>query len=86
MKNKLVPELISAAIVGVGFGLISNHLHQKWHRLGRDAFLAHESQNFEKLYAGQVSLFHEILLWTLAALAAYAAYKSLAVLIAKIFD
>jgi hypothetical protein len=86
MKNKLAPELISAAMIGVGFGLIGNHVHEKWHRLGREAFLARESQYFEKLYAAQVSLLHEILIWTLAVLVAYAVFKGLAVLIAKVFE
>jgi hypothetical protein len=85
MKNKLVPELISAAIIGVGFGLLGNHVHQKWHSLGRDAYLVHESQLFEKLYATQVSLLYEILLWTFAALVIYAAFKSLAALIDTVF-
>ena len=86
MKNKIVPELISAAAIGAGFGLLGNHLHQKWHQLGRDAYLAHASQNFEKLYARQVSLPREVLEWTLLALVVYAVYKGLALLISKIVE
>ena len=48
--------------------------------------MARESQYFEKLYAAQVSLLHEILIWTLAVLVAYAVFKGLAVLIAKVFE
>ena len=86
MKNKIVPELISAGVLGAGFGLLANHLHQKWHQLGRDAYLAHESQNFEKLYARQVPLPHEILEWTLIALVVYAVYKGFALLISKTIE
>jgi hypothetical protein len=84
MKNKLFPELISAATIGVLGGLLMIQVHQNWHRLGRDAFLAHESQTFEKLYAAPVSLFREILTGIFVALVVYAVYKGLAVLIAKV--
>ena len=84
MKNRLIPELISAGLIGVGFGLFGNHLRQKWHLLGRDAFLAYESQYFERHYAGPESPLYRILIWTIVALITYAIYKGLAALIARI--
>ncbi|HTW62118.1 MAG TPA: hypothetical protein VMD55_09960 [Terracidiphilus sp.] len=86
MKNKIVPELISATLLGIGFGVIVNHTHEKWHRLGRDAFLAHEAQTFENLYSRRAPWPHELLIWTLVALIVFAVYKALALLIARILE
>jgi hypothetical protein len=86
MKNRLIPELISAASMGVAFGLFGNHLGKKWHSLGRDAFLAYESQYFERHYAVPESQVYRILIWTIVALIAYAIYKGLAFLIARILN
>jgi hypothetical protein len=84
MKSKLIPELISAAIIGVGWALVSNHSHQKWHRLGRDVFLVHESQVFENLYSKQIPLVELVLIWALVALVIYAFYKGLAALFSRV--
>jgi hypothetical protein len=84
MKNRLVPEAISAAILGIALGVLINHTHEKWHRLGRDAFLAHQAENFEKLYSRQAPWPHELLIWLLVALAVFVVFKALALLIEKI--
>jgi len=84
MKVKGISELISAVSIGVIFGLISNGIHVKWHGLGREAFLAHESQNFDKIYANPVSIMHLILLFVLIALPIYALYKGIAFVVAKL--
>jgi hypothetical protein len=58
-------------------------LHQKWHGLGREAYLAHESQNFDKLYANPSSLIHLVLLWVVLVLLIFALYKGIALVVAK---
>jgi hypothetical protein len=84
MKSKLVPEAISAAILGIGIGVFANHTHEKWHRLGREAFLTKEAQTFEHLYSHQVAWPYELLVWTLVALVVFVLFKALALLIERI--
>jgi hypothetical protein len=86
MKNKIVPEVISATFLGIAVGVFVSRTHEKWHRLGRDAFLAHQAENFEKLYNRQSPWPHELLIWTLVALIVYAVYKALALLIARTLE
>jgi hypothetical protein len=86
MKNKIVPEVISATILGIAVGVFVNRAHEKWHRLGREAFLAHQAQNFEKLYDRQALWPYELLIWTLVALVVYAVYKALSLLIARTLE
>jgi len=78
MKTKCISELISALAIGALFALYSSATHQKWHRLGREAFLAHESQNFDKLYANQASPVHLILIYTVITLSIFALYEGIA--------
>jgi hypothetical protein len=86
MKNKIVPEVISATILGIAVGVFFNRTHEKWHRLGREAFLTQQAQNFEKLYSRQAPWPRELFVWTLVAVAGYAVYKALALLIARILE
>ena len=86
MKNRLIPEVISATILGIGVGVFVNRTHEKWHRLGRDAFLTQQAQNFEKLYSSQAPWPRELLIWTLVALIVFAVYKALALLIARTLE
>jgi hypothetical protein len=60
MKLKIISEMISVISIGALFGLLTNGMHVKWHRLGREAYLAHASQNFDKLYANPASSMHLI--------------------------
>jgi hypothetical protein len=86
MKNRIVPEAISAAILGIGVGVLVHHTHEKWHRLGREAFLGHEAQTFEKLYSRQAPWPQELLIWTVVALVVFAVYKALVLLIARTLE
>ena len=83
MKIKIISELFSAAVLGALFGLWSNGLHQKWHRLGREAYLAHQSQNYDKVFANPASSMHLILIWVVIALIVFAIYKGIAFVVAK---
>lgn len=84
MKNRLVPEVVSAIILGIAIGVFANYTHEKWYRLGRESFLAHQAQIFEHLYSRQVPWPSELLIWSLVALIAFAVFKALALLIEKI--
>jgi hypothetical protein len=86
MKNKIVPEVISATILGIAVGVFASRTHEKWYRLGREAFLAHEAQAFEKLYNRPAPWPHELIVWTLVALIVFAIYKALALLIARTLE
>ena len=86
MKVKIISELISAATIGASLGLFINGSHKKWQRLGREAFLAHESQNFYKIYANPAPAVHLALVWLLVALIFYAIYKCIAVVANKILS
>jgi hypothetical protein len=83
MKNNLLSELVSVVVIGALFGLESNVMQQKWHRLGRDAFLVHQSQNFDKVCANPSSVTHSILLFVLLAAPIYLLYKGISMLAAK---
>jgi hypothetical protein len=82
MKIKVVSELVSVIAIGALVGLWANGMHQKWHRLGREAFMAHESQNFDKLYANPPSLMHLVLMSVVIALLIFALYKGIALVVA----
>jgi hypothetical protein len=86
MKVKIISELISAITIGALFGLVSNGTHDKWHRLGREAFLSHESQNFERMYANPAPAMHGVLLWVFVALTVFVLYKGLAFIAAKVLS
>jgi hypothetical protein len=86
VKVKGISELISSVSIGALFGLCSIELHQKWHGLGREAYLAHASQNFDKLYANPTSATHLILLWVLIALPVFALYKGIDYVVARLLS
>lgn len=48
-------KLISIAFLGLVLGLQIHHTHVKWHRLGRPAYLAHETFLFDTQMANPKS-------------------------------
>ena len=46
-----LPEMFSAGTFGVLLGLASYASHQRWVRLGRDAYLAHYAENFDRHFS-----------------------------------
>jgi hypothetical protein len=77
MKTKVISELISVFVIGTLFGLEIYRIHLKWHSAGRESFLFHESQLFDKAYSAPSSLIHCILVWFLVALLVYALFKAI---------
>ena len=86
MKRKVIPELISAVTIGTLFGFFANGTHEKWHRLGREALLAWESQYFDKHYATPEPTIRVIITWVLIALIVFTLYKVFAFMAAKILS
>lgn len=48
---RIIAKLIIVIVLGALIGESFNLDYQKWHRLGRTAFLSHESQRFDKYIA-----------------------------------
>jgi hypothetical protein len=71
-------ELLSATTLGVIAGLLSQAGNEKWHRLGRDAYLAHSSQLFDRQMMNQPSLIGHLVVGAIVALFGFAIYKGLA--------
>jgi hypothetical protein len=47
MKSKLVVKLLILAVFGALFGQIVHADYEKWHNLGRDAFLSFQGHRFD---------------------------------------
>jgi H+/Cl- antiporter ClcA len=78
MKVEINPaELLSATTMGVIAGLLSHAGNERWHLLGRDAYLAHYSQVFDKQMANQPSLTGHLVVGAIVALFGFAVYKGL---------
>jgi len=78
MKVEIDPaELLSATTLGVIAGLLSQAGNEKWHRLGRDAYLAHYSQLFDRQMTNQPSLIGHLAVGAIVALFGFAVYKGL---------
>ena len=83
MKVKEISELISVATMGFMAGLMANANVQKWHRLGRAAYLTNRLQyaetQFDKHIANQPPFaIMQVLGLMVAALFIFAIYKGLA--------
>lgn len=79
-------ELLSAATLGALFGIMNHASHLKWHGLGRDAYLANQSQYYEKFCLNPPSAMHSILIGGIIALFAFAAYRGLILLYGKLLS
>jgi predicted PurR-regulated permease PerM len=51
MNRKLTSRLIAVVLVGVAFGIFFYQDHQKFHNMGRDAYMARQGQQWDRLYA-----------------------------------
>lgn len=50
--NMPLHKILSAAFLGLLFGLYIHHDHVRWGRLGREAFLAHQNRRFDAFMNG----------------------------------
>jgi uncharacterized membrane protein YjjB (DUF3815 family) len=87
MKIQFDPsELLSAITFGVALGILSFVGHQKWRSLGREAYLAHYAQYFDKHYAHQPSIVASLIAAVILALVVLAIFKCLAFVYSKILS
>jgi H+/Cl- antiporter ClcA len=87
MKIEFNPsELLSVITIGVIGGLQANATNQKWHRLGRDAYLAYHSGYFDKHMASPSPLIILIIAFAVVALLGFALYKGLVFVYSKILS
>jgi hypothetical protein len=86
MKVKIASELISVVTIGTLTGLHTTWMNWKWHRLGREAFLSHESQFFDKFCTNPAPAIDPIIKFVVAALIIFALYKGIAFVAAKVLS
>jgi hypothetical protein len=79
MKMEIdLPELFSAGTFGALLGLASYASHQRWASLGRDAYLAHYAENFDRHFSRPSNPVAMTVISIILMLVALAAFKSLA--------
>jgi hypothetical protein len=71
-------EVFSASTLGAILGLFTFGTRERWVRLGRDAYIAHDAQMFDKLAARPPHLIITIIAGTVTALIFLALFKGLA--------
>lgn len=77
MKSQLQAKLTSGGTVAVLYGLILHSQYLRWHRLGREAFMAHEISRFNRLCANPPSLTYSLLVGAFSVGLALLAYESI---------
>jgi hypothetical protein len=80
MKSKLVIKFLLALTFGAIFGLLIHLDQEKWHRLGREAFLAHQSSQFDNT----ASVGGLVIFCAVFALGMYSLYEGVAFAILKL--
>jgi len=75
MKSKLVIKFLLALSFGAVFGQLVHLDQEKWHRLGREAFLANQANQFD-LHTGATAAV--ILFCAIFALGLFAFYEGVA--------
>jgi len=81
MKSKLVIKFLLALTFGAVFGLLVHQDQEKWHRLGREAFLAYQSNQFDQHTATAAGV---IIFCAVFALGLYSLYEGVAFAILKL--
>jgi hypothetical protein len=72
------PEMLSTLTVGVVLGMFTYGARARWLRLGRDAYMAHSAQMYDKLAARPLHLVIAIVAGILTALIFLVIFKGLA--------
>jgi hypothetical protein len=75
MKTNIIVKLLLVLAFGCLFGLITQHTHEKWHRLGRAAYLTHESEWFDTKMAAPTNAAWQAIEWAAIACFIGAAYE-----------
>jgi hypothetical protein len=86
MKSKLIIKFVLLVAYGVLCGLAIHGDHLKWHRLGREAFLSHEAQRFDRYMASPGTGIGFAVVSVIALLVFAALYEGIAFIGAKIIS
>jgi hypothetical protein len=73
-----LPEVFSATTIGGVLGLLSFAGHERWVRLGRDAYIAHYAQIFDRQTIHPPNMVAVIIIWVILAIIVLALFKGLA--------
>jgi hypothetical protein len=77
-------KVLSGAFFGPLFGLQIHHSNIRWNRLGREAFIAYQNQEFDRSIASPVPGFVMVLVAIFFTLLFVGAYELLSVGLSKI--
>jgi len=86
MKRKLVSDLMAVVTIGTLVGLHANWNHWHWHQLGRQAYLLHEAEYFDKFFVNPASAIYPIATFVVAAFFTFAVFKAFAFVVSKILS
>ena len=75
MKSKILIKLVLVITFGSLFGLATQLGHEKWHRLGRAAYLAHQADWFDQKMASPTNPITQVIEWALIACLVASAYE-----------
>ena len=81
MKIKILIKLALILAFGALFGLFMQHNHEKWHNLGKSAYLNQQSEWFDKKMANLTSAMGQMAEFALVACIVGGAYEGGALLI-----
>ena len=81
MKSKLVIKFVLALTIGSVFGLVIHSDQEKWHQLGREAFLSYQSSQFDHNHATAAGI---MIVCAVFALGLYSLYEGVAFAILKL--
>jgi hypothetical protein len=78
MQSKLVIKFFIAVVFGALFGEVIQLDYEKWHRLGREAFLGYQGHRFDLYMAGPAHGAARFLVLAMFALGLAALYEGIA--------
>ena len=86
MKSQLVLKFLFALMAGGLFGLFIQSDYEKWHRLGREAFLTYQAQRFDVNMANPHWGIPHVTVIALMALGFFALYEAATYAGARLFS
>jgi hypothetical protein len=84
MQSRFVIKFCVAAAIGVLGGLFVHADYERWHRLGREAFLSHEAHRFDLYMADPQLRVSALFVFAVLALGFFALYEGLAYAVSKV--
>jgi hypothetical protein len=86
MKSKLVIKFLTAVTFGALFGQYIQTDHEKWHRLGREAFLSYQAHRFDHYMANPSAGTNYLVVCVILALGLGVLYEGVAFIGAKLIS